>query len=152
MDKIIKFYQLFNEITQPTLIVNEAICRENIQKMAAKAKRNGVIFRPHFKTHQSSSIGEWFRDEGVRAITVSSVKMAENFSKNGWKDITIAFPVNILEIHAIDQLAAKIKLTLLVDQIETVNYLNDQLSNNVCLLYTSPSPRDKRQSRMPSSA
>ena len=24
--------------------------------------------------------------------------------------------------------------------------------NNVCLLYTSPSPRDKRQSRMPSSA
>ena len=24
--------------------------------------------------------------------------------------------------------------------------------NNFCLLYTSPSPRDKRQSRMPSSA
>ena len=24
--------------------------------------------------------------------------------------------------------------------------------NNICLLYTSPSPRDKRQSRMPSSA
>ena len=24
--------------------------------------------------------------------------------------------------------------------------------NKVCLLYTSPSPRDKRQSRMPSSA
>ena len=26
------------------------------------------------------------------------------------------------------------------------------LTNNFCLLYTSPSPRDKRQSRMPSSA
>ena len=26
------------------------------------------------------------------------------------------------------------------------------LSNECCLLYTSPSPRDKRQSRMPSSA
>ena len=26
------------------------------------------------------------------------------------------------------------------------------LGDNVCLLYTSPSPRDKRQSRMPSSA
>ena len=26
------------------------------------------------------------------------------------------------------------------------------LTKNVCLLYTSPSPRDKRQSRMPSSA
>ena len=27
-----------------------------------------------------------------------------------------------------------------------------RLINKVCLLYTSPSPRDKRQSRMPSSA
>ena len=26
------------------------------------------------------------------------------------------------------------------------------LNINICLLYTSPSPRDKRQSRMPSSA
>ena len=29
---------------------------------------------------------------------------------------------------------------------------NDQLREKTCLLYTSPSPRDKRQSRMPSSA
>ena len=28
----------------------------------------------------------------------------------------------------------------------------DAESTNICLLYTSPSPRDKRQSRMPSSA
>ena len=27
-----------------------------------------------------------------------------------------------------------------------------RVSENICLLYTSPSPRDKRQSRMPSSA
>ena len=26
------------------------------------------------------------------------------------------------------------------------------IPGNICLLYTSPSPRDKRQSRMPSSA
>ena len=28
----------------------------------------------------------------------------------------------------------------------------DGVINDICLLYTSPSPRDKRQSRMPSSA
>ena len=28
----------------------------------------------------------------------------------------------------------------------------DERVNQICLLYTSPSPRDKRQSRMPSSA
>ena len=31
-------------------------------------------------------------------------------------------------------------------------FSNIRISNNGCLLYTSPSPRDKRQSRMPSSA
>ena len=33
---------------------------------------------------------------------------------------------------------------------KTINYFKKY--NNCCLLYTSPSPRDKRQSRMPSSA
>ena len=36
---------------------------------------------------------------------------------------------------------------------ETYGNLNDRKDNAIlCLLYTSPSPRDKRQSRMPSSA
>ena len=33
-----------------------------------------------------------------------------------------------------------------------VEKIRDFTRNFVCLLYTSPSPRDKRQSRMPSSA
>ena len=34
-----------------------------------------------------------------------------------------------------------------------LNYLAEKLNVSIaCLLYTSPSPRDKRQSRMPSSA
>ena len=36
---------------------------------------------------------------------------------------------------------------------DTVSFLpEDKGHNSDCLLYTSPSPRDKRQSRMPSSA
>ena len=37
---------------------------------------------------------------------------------------------------------------------EKIDYATDEshIDNNCCLLYTSPSPRDKRQSRMPSSA
>ena len=35
----------------------------------------------------------------------------------------------------------------------SVRWINEDLKQNIfCLLYTSPSPRDKRQSRMPSSA
>ena len=39
-----------------------------------------------------------------------------------------------------------------VNGINIDNVLVTGLSTNSCLLYTSPSPRDKRQSRMPSSA
>ena len=34
----------------------------------------------------------------------------------------------------------------------TLSYLIDILAYNTCLLYTSPSPRDRTRSRMPSSA
>ena len=37
-------------------------------------------------------------------------------------------------------------------EVEHSDYYYDYKRNDPCLLYTSPSPRDKRQSRMPSSA
>ena len=39
-----------------------------------------------------------------------------------------------------------------LDAVHTINADSAPYANNLCLLYTSPSPRDKRQSRMPSSA
>ena len=42
-----------------------------------------------------------------------------------------------------------IRGSLLKDATYKVSYSKNE---NICLLYTSPSPRDKRQSRMPSSA
>ena len=40
-----------------------------------------------------------------------------------------------------------------VDDKEKIAFALDNLGvDYICLLYTSPSPRDKRQSRMPSSA
>jgi D-serine deaminase-like pyridoxal phosphate-dependent protein len=83
--------------------------------MSEKADRNNLRFRPHFKTHQSREIGNWFRDFGVRSITVSSVSMARYFAEDGWDDITIAFPVNVLEIGEINELASTVKLNILVE-------------------------------------
>ena len=115
-------------IKKPTLVLNSGICLENIRAMATKAAEKGVIFRPHFKTHQSAAIGEWFRAEGVTAITVSSVSMAQYFAANGWNNITIAFPVNLCEIDEINQLAAGIHLNLLVESVPTANFLVEKLS------------------------
>jgi D-serine deaminase-like pyridoxal phosphate-dependent protein len=112
-----------SDIQRPTLLLDPARARRNIERMAEKAKRAGVRFRPHFKTHQSAAVGEWFRPYGVQAITVSSVEMAEYFAGHGWSDITVAFPANIHEIAAIDRLARRIRLGLLVESEETVRAL-----------------------------
>ena len=115
-------------ITKPTLLLNEQKCRSNIKKMADKARRNNIEFRPHFKTHQSQQIGAWFREEGVTKITVSSVEMAMYFAADGWKDITIAFPVNILEIDNINELSKSINLNLLVESVEVLQLLEKKLN------------------------
>ena len=41
------------QVTEPTMVLNEEVCKSNIARMAAKAKAANVVFRPHFKTHQS---------------------------------------------------------------------------------------------------
>ena len=123
----------FIEITKPTLLLNSERSRRNIQWMAARAREQGIHFRPHFKTHQSTVIGEWFRTEGVHEITVSSVDMAGYFADNGWRDITLAFPVNLRQMDEIQALAERVDLGLLVESREVVAQLGRNLSSPVKL-------------------
>lgn len=116
------------EITKPTLVLSEEIARRNIQNMAKKASDHGLNFRPHFKTHQSAEIGEWFREAGVKSITVSSLTMAIYFAEFGWNDITIAFPVNIPEIPEMNELAGRINLNLLIENKEGLEALQEKIS------------------------
>lgn len=118
-------------IERPTLVLDEARAKRNIGRMAEKARGSGVRFRPHFKTHQSATIGDWFRDFDVEAITVSSVDMAEYFADHGWKDITIAFPVNVRQIGAIESLAGRVRLGILLESTEIVSFLANKLQADV---------------------
>lgn len=110
-------------ILSPTLVLDKSKCINNIKRMTEKVSQNNLRFRPHFKTHQSAEIGSWFREAGVDAITVSSVKMAEYFKENGWDDITIAIPLNILEMDRINRLASEISLNILVENPVSVEFL-----------------------------
>ena len=99
--------------------------------MAQKARADGVRFRPHFKTHQSATIGEWFRETGVTAITVSSVDMALYFAEHGWDDILIAFPANTRQPKSLNKLAHETNLHLLVESVGTAVALNNLLGADV---------------------
>lgn len=112
------------KITKPTFLLDKKKAIHNIKRMADKAKASGVNYRPHFKTHFSQEIGEWYREKGVTSITVSSIDMAVFFAGHGWKDITIAFPVNVLQMDVLKHLAKQVTLGLVVDSVEAVERIN----------------------------
>lgn len=119
------------KIKIPTLLLDENKAKNNITKIYQKIAGKNILFRPHFKTHQSAEISNWFKSINTTAITVSSVEMAKYFFENGWDDILIAFPVNLRELEDIADLAATTKLSLLVESKESVQQLAKNLRNPV---------------------
>ncbi|MEM1322600.1 MAG: alanine racemase [Bacteroidota bacterium] len=116
-------------ITTPTLLLDENKCRRNIRMMVDKARRNQVVLRPHLKTPQSQAIARWLRAEGVTQITVSSIRMAAYFAEDGWTDITVAFPFNVLEMETVNGLASRIHLNLLVESNAHIRHLQANLQS-----------------------
>ncbi len=119
------------EIIQPTLLLDKQKCIRNIESIISKAEKSGVKYRPHFKTHQSRIIGNWFRDRGVTSCTVSSLDMADYFARDNWNDITVAFPLNYLEAQKINDLSSTIKLNILVSLPGVLPKLIQKLENRV---------------------
>ncbi len=116
---------------KPVLILDEQKARKNIASMAKKANDSSVSFRPHFKTHQSTVVGSWFREAGVTGITVSSISMAEYFANARWKSITIAFPVSHLQVKRLSKVASITELRILVVDQETVSKLDASLTSSL---------------------
>jgi len=118
---------------EPHLLLNTEIARSNISRMLTKCKDNNIVYRPHFKTHQSAEIGELYRELGVDCITCSSFKMASYFADNGWTDITVAITVNQYYADDINALASKINLNILVEDVAVINELEAQITSPVGL-------------------
>ncbi|MFA8449685.1 MAG: alanine racemase [Bacteroidales bacterium] len=118
----------------PTLIINSKKAQQNILLFKEKANKLKADFRPHFKTHQSTTIGKWFKDQGISKIATSSVDMAIYFAKDGWKDIMVAIPVNINEYKKINTLAKKIKLQIIIDSLEAIKEIQSRLNTKVEVL------------------
>ena len=119
------------EIQTPTIVLNWETAGRNLRQMLDKATQNGLLLRPHFKTPQSIDIGRKCREMGIRAITVSSFRMAEYFASDGWSDITVAFPVNGREVGKIYRLSRKTTLNLLVVNPESIDFLNEPFPQQV---------------------
>ena len=67
-------------------------------------------------------------------------------------DITLAPSTSVGTIYALPDAAFALPLAKIVSGDTNSTGVSAVVALKSCLLYTSPSPRDKRQSRMPSSA
>lgn len=112
------------KISEAILLLDKSKCLANIEFMVSKAKNNNISLRPHFKTHQSAEIGQWFKQLGIGTCTVASVEMAEYFAQNGWNNITIAIPLNILQFKSVENLAKEISLNIVLDNLQTAKFLS----------------------------
>lgn len=126
MNQIDQLIQSF-KLNKPSVLLDVDKAKKNIKRMVDKAAKANIRLRPHFKTHQSAQIGEWYRELGVECITVSSVDMAIYFANSGWDNITLAVPVNVLQLEQINELAQKIQLNLLVDSLEVLPAMEKQI-------------------------
>ena len=119
------------EILTPTILLDWNKASQNLQRMLEKANLNGIALRPHMKTPQSVEVGRRMRAMGVRAITVSSLEMAEYFAEDGWDDITVAFPINVREVGKIFRLSRKIALNILVVNPESIDHLTENFPGEI---------------------
>lgn len=115
-----------SNIRGPRLIIDRKKCLDNIEYMVNKARENNLIFRPHFKTHQSLDIGRWFRQYGVDKITVSSLKMAYYFARDNWKDILVGIAYNPREYGLYEKLSEKCRIRLTISCPEAARLLAGQ--------------------------
>ncbi len=123
------------KITKPTMLLDEKKCRMNIEKMIEKAKSNNLDLQPHYKTHQSTEVGKWFKEYGIKKITVSSVSMAEKFAEQNYEEITLAFPLNFLEIRKINELCLKTNFNIVLTSYESAEFLAEHAKNNIgCII------------------
>lgn len=119
------------QIVKPTFCVDLNQVRNNLLEMKQKADESGVLLRPHFKTHQSVEVAQLAKDVGINTCTVSSLEMACYFAEHGWNDITVAFPVNILEKDRINTLAKRVNLALLVENTDAIDFLQSKLMSKI---------------------
>lgn len=120
-----------NQISRPTLVVDVEKVRSNIQRIKDKVCALNIEFRPHFKTHQSTFIGNIFKDFGVKKIAVSSLRMAYYFLKSNWNDILIAFPLNLREIDEVLKLSSLIDLSITISDLYSLEFLDRILTTKV---------------------
>lgn len=107
------------DLETPALLLDPAKMRANIARMDAAVRRHGVALRPHLKTAKSVEVAREMTAGWSSAVTVSTLKEAEQFFAVGYRDILYAVGIAPNKLsHAADLTRRGAGLTLILDSVE----------------------------------
>ncbi|MFY0675551.1 MAG: alanine racemase [Bacteroidia bacterium] len=101
-----------SRLTEPILLIDIDKLKNNVRGFQKKCKANELALLPHFKTHQSATIGQIIKEQGINGITVSSIKMAKYFAQNGFERIHLAMVPIQNQREVLNSLANHVELSI----------------------------------------
>lgn len=106
-------------IETPALLLDRGKMEANIARMNAAAATHGIDLRPHLKTGKSVEVARAMTGNWSGAVTVSTLKEADEFFAAGYSDILYAVgiaPNKLAHVAALTEAGAE--LTLILDGLE----------------------------------
>ena len=91
------------EIPTPSIVVDDAVLRKNIQRMSDYAKQYNLELRPHTKTHKSLYAASLQLEFGATGLSVAKVGEAEVMA-DVCADVMLAYP--IVDYHRCERIAS----------------------------------------------
>ena len=137
------------EIDTPALVIDLDAMRRNVARMAEFAKKHGIAWRPHAKTHKSAALARMLVKAGAVGACVQKVAEAEILAAGGVADIYISNQVVALsKLARVASLAQMLsertgspgRLAIAVDSTEGIirlaQAMNDarQIAGKACVI------------------
>ncbi|HWH22283.1 MAG TPA: alanine racemase, partial [Allosphingosinicella sp.] len=108
-----------SDLETPALLLDREKMQANVDRMNAALKRHGVDLRPHVKTAKAREPVEAMTCGWSGAVTVSTLKEAEQFFDAGYRDVLYAVGIAPNKLaRAAGLLQRGARLTLILDSLE----------------------------------
>lgn len=118
-------------IATPSLVVDEAIVRNNIDRLATYAASHGLNVRPHTKTHKSGWVADRQIYAGAIGLTVAKVGEADVMQSHS-RQLLVAYPiVDEARALAVSQLGRNNEVMVTIDSKPSVELLSRHAQEQV---------------------
>jgi D-serine deaminase-like pyridoxal phosphate-dependent protein len=108
------------ELETPCLVLDRTKLARNLGRMRGHLTRLGVALRPHVKTAKSIEVAQLALAGGPAAITVSTLKEAEQFFAHGITDILYAVGITPNKLdHVADLRRRGADVVIILDNVES---------------------------------